>query len=96
MDNLDAMLFERFTRVLTFDLGRYLLAAGLLSLILWLAKKWSDSRRIQTRRAKGADYWREIVSSLRTVIVFGLISLGTVVLVHLGWVSKLDGPINGW
>lgn len=96
MDSLYAMIFDRFVRVLTFDLGRYLVIAGLLSLILWLAKSWSDSRRIQARRAKGADYWREISSSLRTVIIFGLTSLGTVVMVHLGWVSKLDGPVNGW
>tara|TARA_R110000796_G_scaffold98628_5_gene206180 strand:- start:4332 stop:4517 length:186 start_codon:yes stop_codon:yes gene_type:complete len=61
------MILERSTRIFTFDLGRYLVTAGLLSWILWLAKSWSDSRRIQTRRAKSADYRREIFSSLRTV-----------------------------
>ncbi|WP_430414280.1 sterol desaturase family protein [Parasphingorhabdus sp.] len=96
MDSLYQMISEHFAGVFTFGLGRYLIAAGLLSLILWLAKNWSDNRRIQNRRAGVRDYRREISSSLRTVFIFGLTSLTTVVMIKFGWVSKLDGPINGW
>lgn len=62
----------------TFDLGRYLFAAGLMAAIVWLLmhSDWR-SRKIQARRAKASDYRREILLSLRTVMVFALVGIAT-------------------
>lgn len=99
MDNSTAQFWiariqEHFVGTFTFDLGRYFIAAGLLTLILWLAKGWSDARRIQDRRARRADYVREIGSSLRTVFFFALTGLTTVLMVEGGviHIHKGDYP----
>lgn len=85
---------QHMINAMTFDLGRYLIAAGAISLILWLAKTWSDARRIQNRRASAADYKREFLSSMRTVLVFALTTISTVLFVESGWVTVLEGEIN--
>lgn len=75
---------EHFINVYTFDLGRYLIAATGLSLLLWVFRSWSEARRIQSRRAKRKDYLREILSSFRTVFFFGLTGITTVLLIEGG------------
>ena len=75
---------EHFINVYTFDLGRYLIAATGLSLLLWVFRSWSEARRIQSRRAKREDYLREILSSFRTVFFFGLTGITTVLLIEGG------------
>ncbi|BDI60701.1 sterol desaturase family protein [Qipengyuania nanhaisediminis] len=77
-------LAEHFLDVLYFDLGRYLVAAGVLSVLLLLFGGWAKARRIQTRCASRADYVREITSSLRTVFVFGVTTLTTLVGIETG------------
>lgn len=94
MPTLLDKIIEHMVHAFTFDLGRYVIAAGLVSLIIWGARKWSDARRIQTRRARFNDYRREILSSLRTVFVFGLTTISTLVMIEAGWVSTLHGSIN--
>ena len=79
---------------MTFDLGRYLIAAGLLSLILWLAKSYSEARRIQKRRASLADYKREFFSSLRTVLIFAVTTISTVLFIEYGLVEINQNEIN--
>src|SRR3546814_185960 len=49
------------------------------------------SRRIQNRRAKRADYVREISSSFRTVFFFGLTGLTTVLMVEGGLIHIHKG-----
>ncbi|MFZ9396300.1 MAG: sterol desaturase family protein [Erythrobacter sp.] len=75
----------------TFDLGRYLIAAGTLTLVLWLARRWSEQRRIQPRRASRTDYVREITSSFRTVFFFALTGLSTLVMIETGIVEINEG-----
>ena len=71
---------EHFADVLYFDLGRYLIAAGVLTLFLLVFRSWSQARRIQRKRtASRSDYIREIASSFRTVIVFAFVTLATLV-----------------
>ncbi|MDZ4308258.1 sterol desaturase family protein [Allopontixanthobacter sp.] len=77
---------QHFINVFTFDLGRYLIAAGLISVSLWAAKGWANNRRIQQRRAVTGDYVREFSSSLRTVFVFGVTTISTVVMKEFGLV----------
>ena len=82
---------QHFISTLTFDLGRYLIAASAVTLILWLVSEWTEARRIQKRRATRADYVREISSSLRTVFFFALTSLSTVLMIESGIVKVYQG-----
>lgn len=71
---------EHFMKVLYFDLSRYLIAAGVLTVFLLVFRGWAAHRRIQrSRSAKFGDYRREVLSSLRTVLVFAFITLATLV-----------------
>jgi sterol desaturase/sphingolipid hydroxylase (fatty acid hydroxylase superfamily) len=79
-----------------FDLGRYLVAAALMSAIVWLLMK-SDwrSRKIQARRATNADYRREILLSLRTVVVFVVVSVFTYIGHMSGWLAGKPQAASG-
>jgi len=68
-----------FANVLYFDLGRYLIAAGVMTIFILVFRGWFGARRIQTRSANRKDYAREVLSSLRTVIVFGVTTLATLI-----------------
>lgn len=94
MNELYTKILEHMIDAFTFDLGRYLIAAGGLSLILWVAKQWTETRRIQNRKASFADYRREFLSSLRTVFIFGVTTISTVLFIEGGWVTVLRGDIN--
>lgn len=62
------------------EIGRYVVIAGFVSLLIWLL--WRPvfaARKLQTRRATRADYQRDILLSLRTVFIFSLV--GTLVYV---------------
>lgn len=91
-------VFDKITghmiNAMAFDLGRYLIAAGTISLILWLASKWAEARRIQSRMASFADYKREFLSSMRTVVVFALTTISTVLFIESGWVTVLESGVN--
>ena len=82
-----AKVANHFADVLYFDFSRYLIAAGVLSALLIIFKIWADNRRIQNRRAKRADYSREILSSLRTVLVFAVMTLATLIGREMGWIK---------
>lgn len=94
MPDLLNAIVDHMIGAFTFDLGRYLIAAGALSLLLWVFGKWSDARRIQSRRAGIADYKREFFSSMRTVLVFGLTTITTVLLEAAGWISVMTTEID--
>ncbi len=82
---------EHFLDVLYFDLGRYLIAAGAMTVLLLLFRGWAKARRIQSRGASRKDYQREFFSSLRTVIVFGVTTLATLIGTEFGVIKlKLD------
>ncbi|MFL0357047.1 sterol desaturase family protein [Erythrobacter sp. GH1-10] len=85
------MVAEHFMDVMYFDLGRYLVAAGVLSILLLVFGTWARNRRIQKRRATRADYKREFLSSIRTVFVFGVTTLATLLGREIGVIHfKLD------
>lgn len=83
---------EHMLDVFYFDLGRYLIAAGLVTVLLWVFGRWLELRRIQSRRAKAEDYRREVLSSLRTVLVFGIVTLSTVAMIEFGLVGFAQEP----
>lgn len=85
---------EHFLNVIYFDGGRYLIAAGVLTLFLFVCQTWATNRRIQRKRkASPKDYRREILSSGRTILVFAVTTLATLVGREMGIIKlKLDDP----
>ena len=51
---------------------RYVFAAGAVSLLFVLTRRWTAATRIQSRRASLSDVVREIRHSMMTVVIFGL------------------------
>ena len=90
------IVLEHFAHVFYFDLGRYLIVAGVAAAILFVFRGYAKARRIQERRATSQDYRREILSSLRTVFFFGVTTLATVVGVETGVITFDDGEASGW
>jgi sterol desaturase/sphingolipid hydroxylase (fatty acid hydroxylase superfamily) len=56
----------------------------LAAVVAWIATTPLRVRRIQDRRASGADYVREILTSLRTCLIFSLIGFGILVAQNTG------------
>jgi hypothetical protein len=70
------------------DTGRYLLAAGLVALLLRvLAPTVLKHRKIQVRDASAIDVRREILSSLRSALVFSLLGFVLYIAAREGWVT---------
>ncbi|WDA40473.1 sterol desaturase family protein [Erythrobacter sp. BLCC-B19] len=71
---------DHFMFGIYFDLSRYLIAAGVLTVLLLVFRGFAEIRRIQVgRRANRADYQREILSSMRTVVVYAVVTLAILV-----------------
>lgn len=83
-----------FLNVIYFDGGRYVIAAGALTLFLLVFATWAKNRRIQrTRKASFVDYRREVLSSGRTILVFAVTTLATLVGREMGFINlKLLDP----
>ncbi len=82
-------------KILLFDFGRYLIAAGLISALVWLLRRTSwASRKIQRREATRADFRREFFASLRTVIVYSLVILPMVWAFQHGALKFYSGPVS--
>ncbi|MBC7519835.1 MAG: sterol desaturase family protein [Sandarakinorhabdus sp.] len=67
--------FRVFPNVFLFDGGRYLIGALVMTIIIAAVMRspWRV-RRLQTRRATSADRRREMLASLRSVIIYALVS----------------------
>ena len=71
---------DHFLFGIYFDLSRYLIAAGVLTALLLVFRGWAEARRIQRgRRATRGDYAREVLSSLRTVVVYAVVTLAILI-----------------
>lgn len=70
---------EKSAHIFAFDFGRYLIAALLVSGIVWVLRRtaWA-SRKIQKREATLSDFRREFLASIRTVLVYVVVSIGVV------------------
>jgi len=75
---------------LAMDLGRYVVAAGLTALILKLFWSGLKRRKIQTRSATPADMRREILTSLRTGVIFSLVGVGVFLGARIGIFTVYD------
>lgn len=88
---LGEILTRHFTGAITFDFTRYVIAAGLMALVLLAAGGWARRRRIQAgKQANLADYRREFLSSLRTVFVFAFTTLTTLAMKETGFLRFSD------
>ena len=96
LTHVSEIVLKHFAHVFYFDLGRYLIAAGVAAAVLLVFRGYAKARRIQDRRATSQDYRREILSSLRTVFFFGVTTLATVVGVETGGITFDDGEASGW
>jgi lathosterol oxidase len=87
-----------FPLIFAVEAGRYMIAAGLMSLVLWAF--WSvglKARKIQVRTAGPGDYRREVLASLRTALIFALTGFGMYLASKAGWLRiypdmSLRGP----
>ncbi len=88
-----------FPIIFTIEAGRYILTAGLFSLIIWAFwRAHYAARKIQTRQATAADYRREVFASLRTALVFSITGFGMYYASRAGWLTiyedfSVKGPL---
>lgn len=66
------------------EMTRYLVAAGSVTLLLWLAAPFTATRRIQERMAGWSDRRREFVNSVITVGIFALTSIYIFAMTDIG------------
>lgn len=78
--------------IFVFDFGRYAVAASLVAALVWALKRshWR-SRQIQKRTPSTADVRREFLASVRTVLVYVLVSIFVIWGVRNGVLRKMDG-----
>lgn len=81
-----------FPNALALELGRYLVAAMLMSVATWAFwRLYFERRKIQAREVTGADYRREMFASLRTSVIFATVGLGIYFAAVNGLVTVYDG-----
>ncbi|WP_066530877.1 sterol desaturase family protein [Erythrobacter sp. CCH5-A1] len=91
------LVTQHMTRVLYFDLSRYLIAAGALTVLLLVFRGFAESRRIQLgRRATRGDYTRELLSSMRTVAVYAVVTLAILVGRETGVILMKIQQASAW
>lgn len=92
-------LAQVFPIIFSIEAGRYVLTAGLFSLIIWAFwRAHYAARKIQTRQATAADYRREVFASLRTALVFSITGFGMYYASRVGWLTiyedfSVRGPL---
>ncbi|MBL4583896.1 MAG: sterol desaturase family protein [Pseudomonadales bacterium] len=71
------------------DTMRYFVGVGIVVLVLKvLLSKWSEKRRIQSKKPTSADVRREIGYSLLTTAVYATVALFIVMAVQNGWTQR--------
>lgn len=83
--------------VFAYDFGRYLIAASLVAGIVWLLRRTSwASRKIQHREATISDFRRELLASVRTVLVYVATSILILWGVRNGIYTRIEGSLGLW
>lgn len=86
LSDIGIELLSNWAEAYIIDLARYVVGAGSVALILFgLCRRYSESRRIQQRRAKPADVKRELRYSLQTIAVYATVALFTMEAIERGW-----------
>lgn len=77
-----------FPGILAMEAGRYVVTAGLVSLIIWAFwRAHFSARKIQARVASGTDYRRELLASLRTALIFSVTGFGMYLAAKASWLT---------
>lgn len=77
-----------FPAALTLELGRYLIAATLMSVatrVFW--RVYFARRKIQDRQVTRVDFRREVLASIRTTVIFAIVGLALYFAAMAGWVT---------
>ena len=87
---LDTLL-TRGPAMFAFDFTRYLMAAGAVTIVVWLmARSRLGGRRIQARTATWADRRREVLQSVQAVAVYAVVGSFVFWGVQEGVLQRLD------
>ena len=90
--------WRAFAQIFVMDFGKYAIAASLAFVLLWIVfREPMKRRKIQKRTAPASQLRREFLWSLSSVIVYGLVGIGIVLMIQGGW-SRLYLSIDqeGW
>jgi Delta7-sterol 5-desaturase len=80
-----------FPIIFSIEAGRYVLTAGLFSLVIWAFwRAHYAARKIQSCQATAADYRREVLASLRTALIFSVTGFGMYYASRAGWLTLYD------
>ncbi len=67
---------HRALPIFAFDMARYVIAAALISAIVWVLRRTRYAgRKIQKREASWSDIRREVLASCRTVLVYAAVGI---------------------
>ena len=79
-----------------FDFSRYMIAAIVVSMTVWLLMRTSlKSRKIQKRTATAADVRREFLQSVRSSFVYIGVTVAIVWAINMGYLERV-GESFGW
>lgn len=94
----DPLIFARNVLLgsFQFDFTRYIGAALLVGAVVWVMSRTAlASRKLQKRQATWADMRREFLQSVRSCMVYAVISLVVVSLMRAGYLHPI-GHNGGW
>jgi Delta7-sterol 5-desaturase len=92
LETLWRKLIDVFPAILAIEAGRYILTAGLVSLVAWTFwRAYFRERKIQARTAAAADYRRELIASLGAATIFALTGFGMHLAAQAGWLTIHHG-----
>jgi sterol desaturase/sphingolipid hydroxylase (fatty acid hydroxylase superfamily) len=96
--SLPELALKVYPHVLQHDLLRYLIGAGGTFFLINVAlSRPLAARKIRAERPGRAQIAREILASLRTVLIFSLVGLSIVLAARLGWFDLYANPAErGW
>jgi len=83
--------FALLPGVWALDTGRYLLAAAAMVLILTVFRRNLVARKLQARSATRRDIRREVLTSLRTALIFALMGAAVIMAAQRGCITIYDG-----
>ena len=95
LTSLTSYASEVYPFILQGDLIRYVAGAGGTFLVVnTLLAGWLVRRKIRDERPDWLQMAREIVVSLRTVVIFSLVGLAIALSEQLGWLAIYDDPLE--
>jgi lathosterol oxidase len=83
--------FALWPRIWAMDTGRCLLAAAAMALVLKVFWTSLAARKLQARSATRRDIRREVLTSLRTALIFSLIGTAVIVAAQQSLITIYDG-----